>query len=107
VRLTQACPVAHGARLGRGAGVGASLLAAGAISLLSKIGHSLRRQGHDVDRLLMLALALAGALVVAAARPLPHAQNTIAVSAAVLIFVFRLVALRRGWHAPRAGHRDP
>ena len=48
--------------------------------------------------------ALAGALMVAAARPLPHAQTTIAVSAAVFIFVFRLVALRRGWHAPRAWH---
>ena len=48
--------------------------------------------------------ALAGALVVAAAWPLPHAQTTIAVSAAVFIFVFRLAALRRGWHAPRAWH---
>jgi uncharacterized membrane protein YeiH len=49
--------------------------------------------------------ALAGALMVAAARPLHHAQSTIAVSAAVFIFVFRIVALRRGWHAPRAWSR--
>ena len=51
--------------------------------------------------------ALAGALVVAAAWPLPQAQNMIAVTAAVLIFGFRVIALRRGWHAPRAWHRDP
>ena len=36
-----------------------------------------------------------------------QAQNMIAVTAAVLIFGFRVVALRRGWHAPRAWHRDP
>jgi uncharacterized membrane protein YeiH len=49
--------------------------------------------------------ALAGALVVVAARPLHHAQSAIEVGAALFIFVFRLVALVRGWRAPLAWRR--
>jgi len=49
--------------------------------------------------------ALAGSLVVVAAQPLHHAQLAIEVGAALFIFVFRLVALVRGWRAPLAWRR--
>ena len=77
----------------------------------SKADHRIALKSREIPALvrpdseLYAVPALAGALVVAAAEPLHHAQSTIAVSAAVFIFVFRLVALRRGWHAPRAWHR--
>jgi uncharacterized membrane protein YeiH len=49
--------------------------------------------------------ALAGALIVVAAQPLHHARLAIEVGAALFIFMFRLLALARGWHAPRAWRR--
>jgi uncharacterized membrane protein YeiH len=49
--------------------------------------------------------ALAGALLVVVAWPLHRVQSAIEVGAALFIFLFRLVALIRGWHAPRAWRR--
>lgn len=92
---------------------GLGVLQAAALGVTTGVGGGLLRDivAREIPALvrpdseLYAVPALAGALVVAAARPLHHAQSTIAVSAAVFIFVFRLVALRRGWHAPRAWRR--
>jgi uncharacterized membrane protein YeiH len=46
--------------------------------------------------------ALAGAAMVVLARRLHYHESAIAAGAAVFVFVFRVVALARGWHAPQA-----
>jgi uncharacterized membrane protein YeiH len=50
--------------------------------------------------------ALAGAAMVVLGRRLDYHEAAIAVGAAVFVFIFRVVALARGWHAPQAWHRS-
>jgi uncharacterized membrane protein YeiH len=51
--------------------------------------------------------AFAGALAVATARELGARGPGVAVPAAALVFAFRLLAMARHWHAPRAWRRRP
>ena len=92
---------------------GLGLLQSAALGVTTGVGGGLLRDivAREIPALvrpdseLYAVPAVAGALMVAAAEPLHQSQSTIAVSAAVSVFVFRLIALRRGWHAPRAWHR--
>ncbi len=92
---------------------GLGLLQSAALGVTTGVGGGLLRDvvAREIPALvrpdteLYAVPALAGALLVAVARPLHQAQSAVAVSAAVFIFVFRLVALRRRWHAPRAWRR--
>ena len=50
--------------------------------------------------------AFAGAMMVVLARRLDHHEWAIAAGAAVFVFIFRVVAMARGWHAPQAWRRS-
>ena len=54
------------------------------------------------DAVLYAVPAAVGAIIVAVAYGTAGATPVIAVGAALLVVAFRLVALRRGWHAPSA-----
>jgi uncharacterized membrane protein YeiH len=88
-------------------------LAAAALGVITGVGGGVLRDviTREVpalvrpDSALYVVPAVAGALMVVAARQFRYDESAIAAAAAVFIFVFRLVALRRGWHAPRARRR--
>ena len=50
--------------------------------------------------------ALVGAAVVVVGRMLQVPDSVAAISGAVLSFGLRFIAMRRGWHLPRARHDD-
>jgi uncharacterized membrane protein YeiH len=49
--------------------------------------------------------AFAGAVMVVLASRLDYHESAIAAGAAVFVFIFRVLALARGWHAPQAWRR--
>ena len=84
-------------------------LAAIALGALSAVGGGILRDvlANDLpavfrsDSELYAVPAILGAAIVVVAQQLGVYGLTVAVGAALFIFILRLLALRRGWHAPR------